>query len=95
MRSVDVGALKFSNTWSTSNITTSTITSPTITITDDLKSYSESSIQLGDQVLNESNVEDILTLLEVVKRLDKSDPIWKDFMAIKIRNKLTGKTFSE
>lgn len=47
-------------------------------------------ISLGNTRITEEQIRDLLVLLEVVGRLDKSDPIQKQFMAVKCRNKLKG-----
>jgi len=49
-----------------------------------------STIQVGNHVLSEDKLGDMLALVEAVNRLDKSNPMYKKFMAIKIRNKLKG-----
>mgnify|MGYP000222523844 CR=1 FL=1 len=80
----------------TGNSSTSTVTiTPSNSITAITGTYSEldpipNTISLGNTRITEEQLGDLLVLLEVVGRLDKSDPIHKQFMAIKCRNKLKG-----
>ncbi len=48
----------------------------------------ENTITLGNTRITEEQLKDILVLLEVVNRLDKSNPVQQQFMAVKCRNKL-------
>ena len=68
-----------------SSITANTITGSTIKL-DPIPS----TISLGNTRITEEQIRDLLVLLEVVGRLDESDPIQKQFMAVKCRNKLKG-----
>ena len=70
-----------------SSITANTITGPGSTINLD---PIPNTISLGNTRITEEQIRDLLVLLEVVGRLDKSDPIQKQFMAVKCRNKLKG-----
>ena len=68
-----------------SSITANTITGSTINL-----DPNPNTISLGNTRITEEQIRDLLVLLEVVGRLDKSDPIQKQFMAVKCRNKLKG-----
>ena len=50
----------------------------------------EGTLTIGKQTLTEEDIEDMFALINVIKNLDKEDPIRQSFYREKVKNKLKG-----
>tara|TARA_B100001057_G_scaffold167385_1_gene168080 strand:+ start:16606 stop:16905 length:300 start_codon:yes stop_codon:yes gene_type:complete len=92
---------KYGNAFGTSGEYTLTYADKTVTI-DNWPTYqdnftfnfdntdNEGALSIGKQTLNEEDIEDLFALLNVIKNLDKENPIRQSFYREKVKNKLKG-----